>query len=185
MRDGDVIFVNGFIWLPEIIDKLAVKHHVSTDEAEEVFFNGPRFRFVESGDQAGEDVYAATGQTDAGRYLAVFFILKHHGQALILSAGTWIRKSGEDMGEVRNKSRTSISGAATVAEIGEYWDTHSLADHWDETREVDLEVRAERRRRVTLAPEVYSQIETQAQRQGILPETLVNLWLLERLQRAS
>ncbi|HEX3530759.1 MAG TPA: hypothetical protein VH988_27150 [Thermoanaerobaculia bacterium] len=89
------------------------------------------------------------------------------------------------MGEARNKSRTSISDAATVAEIGDYWDTHSLADHWDETREVDLKVRVERRRRVTLAPDLYSQIETQAQRQGILPETLVNLWLLERLRTAS
>ncbi len=78
-----------------------------------------------------------------------------------------------------------LSDAITVAEVGDYWDTHSLADHWNETREVNLEVRAERRRRVTLAPDIYSQVEMQAQRQGILPETLVNLWLLERLRRAS
>ena len=70
-------------------------------------------------------------------------------------------------------------------EVAEYWDSHSLADHWDETTEVDIEVRAERRRRVTLAPEVYSQIESQARRQGLRPETLVNLWLAERLQKAT
>lgn len=72
-----------------------------------------------------------------------------------------------------------------MEEIAEYWDTHSLADHWDETKEVDIEVRAERRRRVTLAPEVYSEVESQARRQGLLPETLVNLWLVERLQKAT
>ena len=64
------------------------------------------------------------------------------------------------------------------------WDTHSLADHWDQTHEVEFEVRAKRRYRVTLIPEVYAQLEGQASKLGILPETLVNLWLVERLQEA-
>ena len=34
----------------------------------------------------GEDVYRAFGQTDAGRYLVVFFIYKTSREALILSA---------------------------------------------------------------------------------------------------
>lgn len=50
------MYIADFIWLPEIIEKLAVKHHVTQDEAEEVFFNQPRYRFVESGHKAGEDV---------------------------------------------------------------------------------------------------------------------------------
>ena len=29
---------------------------------------------------------------------------------------------------------------ATPEEIGEFWDTHSLADYWDETNEVDFQV---------------------------------------------
>jgi hypothetical protein len=78
--------IDDFIWLPDIIQKLAVKHQVTQDEVEEVFFNSPRFRFVESGNRMGEDVYAATGQTDAGRYLIVFFIHKPGSRALILSA---------------------------------------------------------------------------------------------------
>ncbi len=85
----------------------------------------------------------------------------------------------------RESSSTTISNATSVDEIAEYWDSHSLADHWDETEEVDIEVRAERRRRVTLAPEVYSRVESQARRQGVMPETLVNLWLAERLQKAT
>ena len=78
--------IDDFIWLPDIIQKLAVKHQVTQDEVEEVLFNSPRFRFVESGNRMGEDVYAATGQTDAGRYLIVFFIHKPGYRALILSA---------------------------------------------------------------------------------------------------
>lgn len=80
------MYIDDFIWLPDILDKLAVKHHVTQDEVEEVFFNRPRFRFVESGHRAGEDVYAASGQTDAGRYRIVFFIHKPSHRALILSA---------------------------------------------------------------------------------------------------
>ncbi len=55
------MFIDGFLWLPDIIDKLIVKHHVSQEEAEEVFFNNPRFRFVEKGFRKGENVYAVGG----------------------------------------------------------------------------------------------------------------------------
>ena len=75
--------INGFVWLPDVAEKVENKHHL---DREEVFFNRPRYRFVERGYRAGEDVYAATGQTDAGRYTIVFFILKEDSSALILSA---------------------------------------------------------------------------------------------------
>ncbi len=80
---------------------------------------------------------------------------------------------------------TSISKARTLQEIADFWDTHSLADYWDETHEVEFEVRAQRRRRVTIDPEVYVRIEAQARARGLLPETLVNLWLAERLNQAA
>jgi len=78
---------------------------------------------------------------------------------------------------------TSISQASTLEEIADFWDTHSLGDYWDATHEVTFDVRAVRRHRVTLEPEVYAQVEQQAQRRGIAPETLVNVWLVERLQQ--
>lgn len=85
------------------------------------------------------------------------------------------------MSENNDTQPTSISKARTLEEVAEFWDTHSLADYWDQTYEVEFEVRAKRRRRVTLAPEVYAQVEAEARARGILPETLVNLWLAERL----
>ncbi len=78
--------IDDFIWLPDILEKLAIKHHVTQDETEEVFFDCPRYYFVESGYRLGEDVYSVSGQTDAGRYLIVFFIHKADSTALILSA---------------------------------------------------------------------------------------------------
>lgn len=78
--------IDGFVWLPDIVDKLVRKHRLDQDEVEEVFFNRPRYWFVEQGYRAGEDVCAATGQTDVGRYVIVFFIHKENHTALILSA---------------------------------------------------------------------------------------------------
>ena len=80
------MYIDNFIWLPDVIEKLAVKHQVLQDEVEESFFNRPQFRFGELGYRPGEDVYAALGQTDAGRYLIVYFIYKSNHMALIVSA---------------------------------------------------------------------------------------------------
>lgn len=79
------------------------------------------------------------------------------------------------MDENNEKQLTSISKARTIEELAEFWDTHSLVDYWDKTHEVEFEVRAERRRRITLDPDVYSKLETQAHIRDLLPETLVNL----------
>ena len=89
------------------------------------------------------------------------------------------------MSESKDEHLTSISKARTLEEIGDFWDEHSLADSWDQTHEVEFEVRARRRRRVTLEPELYQRIEEQALVRGVAPETLVNIWLVERLQQTT
>jgi hypothetical protein len=78
--------VREVIWLPEIEDKLWNKHRITVLEAEEVLFGEPHIRFVEQGHQEGEDLYAAYGRTDGGRYVMVFFVLKRENQALVISA---------------------------------------------------------------------------------------------------
>ncbi len=78
--------ITGIIWLETIVDKLAYKHNVETDEVEDLLKNRPQFHFAEKGDREDEDMYFALGQTEAGRYLIVFFIHKITGEALVLSA---------------------------------------------------------------------------------------------------
>ena len=86
------------------------------------------------------------------------------------------------MNEPGDTPRTSLSKARSLEEIADFWDTHSLADYWDQIYEVTFEVRAQRRRRITLDPDVYAQAEAQAHTRGVLPETLVNLRLMECFQ---
>lgn len=83
------------------------------------------------------------------------------------------------MSEGNKDQVSSISNARSPEEIGEYWDSHSLADHWDQTHEVEFEVRAPHR--ITLEPEVYVRLEAQAESQGISLAALANAWLKERL----
>ncbi len=70
------------LWKNQFIEKLERKHAVSTNEVEEIFDNAPHFDFVAKGHVVGENVYWALGQTDAGRYLTVFFIYKTSGTAI-------------------------------------------------------------------------------------------------------
>ena len=78
--------ISHLIWRSTVVEKLITKHHLLAGEVEEVFRNDPHFRFVESGDVRGEDLYAALGRTDGGRYVIAFFIRKRDGGALIISA---------------------------------------------------------------------------------------------------
>ncbi len=88
IKKGDKIYLEIFdlIFLDRIVEKLDRKHNVQEQEAREVFNNSPNIRFVEKGNRQNENVYAALGQTDSGRYLIVYFIYKQDKNALILSA---------------------------------------------------------------------------------------------------
>ena len=74
------------LWLPEIIEKLEAKHNVQPYEVEEVFMGRQSFLRIQRGKVQGEDLYTALGQTEAGRYLIVYFIRKSGGVALVISA---------------------------------------------------------------------------------------------------
>ena len=78
--------ISQIIWKAQFVEKLAVKHGVAVKEAEEVLCSKPHIRKVSRGYVKGEHVYAAYGQSAAGRYLAVFYIRKLTGALLPISA---------------------------------------------------------------------------------------------------
>jgi len=87
-RGGKVIGlrINKIIWIDKFVDKIESRHHITTFEVEEVLCGKNKVRRIAKGDVQGENVYLALGQTDAGRYLAVFFILKMNHDVLPISA---------------------------------------------------------------------------------------------------
>lgn len=91
--------IEGIIWLRNVVDKLSSKHNVETNEVEEILESKPKFRFVEKGQQKGEDVYIALGRTEGGRYLTAIFIYKKTKEALILSARDMAKKERKQYGK--------------------------------------------------------------------------------------
>ncbi len=80
------------------------------------------------------------------------------------------------------KSRSTISKAKSYKEIGNFWDTHDLSDYWDQTREVEIEV--DIKSEVTyyaLDKTLSEQIHSIAQKRGVSADTLINLWVQEKL----
>ena len=78
--------IRQIIWKDYFVEKLATKHNVSIEEVEELLNSEPHIRKVSKGQVKGENVYAAFGQSDGGRYLMVFYIKKLTGELLPISA---------------------------------------------------------------------------------------------------
>lgn len=80
------------------------------------------------------------------------------------------------------KSKSSISKASSYQEIGEFWDTHDLSDYWDQTKPVEFEVDIQSEAiYYPVEPKLSAKISSIAKQRGVSPETLLNLWLQEKL----
>jgi CopG antitoxin of type II toxin-antitoxin system len=70
----------------------------------------------------------------------------------------------------------------SISQAAEFWDTHSLADYWDLTRAAQFKVNIKHRRYlVALEPKLLKQVSQTAEAKGISPETLINIWISEKL----
>jgi hypothetical protein len=84
------------------------------------------------------------------------------------------------------KRRSSISNASTYQEMGEFWDTHDLTDYHDQTYEVEFEVDLQSERTYfPLEKSLFAKVRALAKQRGVTPETLLNLWVQEKLQEAA
>lgn len=71
----------------------------------------------------------------------------------------------------------------TAEEAGEFWSTHDLADYWDETKSADLTFNLQKRHYyISVLPKIAEELKKISERQGVSIETVVNLWLQEKLQ---
>lgn len=81
------------------------------------------------------------------------------------------------------RSKSSISKAGSYREIAEFWDTHDLAEHWDQTKPVEFEVDIQSEATYFPVESTLSKrIRTIAKKKGVSSETLLNLWLQEKLE---
>ena len=72
---------------------------------------------------------------------------------------------------------SSISKARTLEQIGEFWDTHDFTDFDTDAPDVPFNIIAA----VPIEADLLASIEKQARLRGVSVETLVNLWLQQKL----
>lgn len=86
------------------------------------------------------------------------------------------------------KHKSSVSVATSYKEIGVFWNTHDLSDFWDKTKAASFEVDIESEVTYYAVDKTFSErIQAIAQRRGVTADTLINLWMQEKLreQKAS
>jgi len=72
---------------------------------------------------------------------------------------------------------STISKAKSLEEMGEFWDTHDFTDYDTDAPDVEFTVSCA----VPIELDLLSSIEEQARLRGVKVETLVNLWLNQKL----
>lgn len=79
----------------------------------------------------------------------------------------------------------TIPEMSSYEEIADFWDTHSLADYWEQTEPDDFEIEPGARRRylVALDPELLQRVWKLAHSRGLSTESLVNLLLEQRIHQ--
>ena len=81
------------------------------------------------------------------------------------------------------ENRSSISKKRSYIEIGDYWDTHNLPENSEEvefTVELGSDVHY-----FAVEDSLTSKLRSVAKKRGVSSETLLNLWLQEKLAETA
>jgi predicted DNA binding CopG/RHH family protein len=82
------------------------------------------------------------------------------------------------------KPKEPIPEFKSRQEEAEFWDTHDLADYWDEVKPVKVRFARNLSEGITIRfdPETLAKLREQARKKGMGPTTLARMWILEHLQ---
>ena len=83
-----------------------------------------------------------------------------------------------------SQNKASISKKSSYQEVGEFWDTHDLSEFWEQTKPAKFEVDIETQRMYyPIDSKLSGNILELARKRGISPETLINLWVSEKIRQ--
>ena len=76
-----------------------------------------------------------------------------------------------------NKKKSSVSQTNSLEKMGEFWDKRDFTEFDSDKPDVQFEVTCA----VPVELDLFSEIEKQAHQRGVSVETLVNLWLQQKV----
>jgi predicted DNA binding CopG/RHH family protein len=73
---------------------------------------------------------------------------------------------------------------ASRSEIADFWDTHSVADYWDELKKVQVQFAKNLSEGITIRfdPQTLQSLREEAHKKGVGATTLIRMWVKERLR---
>lgn len=84
------------------------------------------------------------------------------------------------------KNKSSVSKASSYKEIGEYWDNHDLSKVWGTTKKVKFDVEIETEATYyAIEKSLSEKVQSIAKMKGVSSDTLVNLWIQQKLQERA
>jgi predicted HicB family RNase H-like nuclease len=84
------------------------------------------------------------------------------------------------------KNKSSISKKDSYQKIGEFWEANDLGEIWEKTEAAEFEVALESNVfYYAVETSLSSKLRLIAERKGISVETLVNLWLHEKVNSSA
>jgi hypothetical protein len=91
----------------------------------------------------------------------------------------------QKQGRAKKKARDPVPKFKSLEEEIEFWENHDLTDYrdyWHEVKDVEVGLNS---RHFRLEEELAQRINKVARQRGISSETLVNLWLQQKLSETS
>ena len=88
------------------------------------------------------------------------------------------------------KSNTKKNGArpifSDIMKASDYWDSHSVADCWDETCKVNFEIKISKEPKyIVLEPKLSKKIWRASLKQGLTPDAFIDSLLKEKARNGN
>ena len=194
------MWISELVWTDADVAHIG-RHGISPDEVEEVLAAGPVWRRGRTHRPTGRTSLYALGQTEGGRHLFVVLSPLGKGRARCVTAMAMDAKArryydrhkreGEwDVTKLTTRRRVPVF--RTDEEERAFWETHRPGDYVSTMTPARVQVSGrlrervkERKKNLTLRmePSRVQEIKAVAHDMGVPYQTLMRMWIVERLRR--
>lgn len=158
------MLITQIIWKEQFVEKLAQKHGVSVEEAEDVLRSQPLIRKVGKGTSKVKTCLLPMVNLKQVAIWRSFTSERRQALSCQYRHATWMTRKGDIM---KNKDRNIDplpDSFATEEEAGEFWDSHSTMDYEEYLEPVDdtIDIR-QRVFEVPVEEDVFQRLQQEAQ----------------------
>lgn len=84
---------------------------------------------------------------------------------------------------------TTLPKFKSIQEEAAFWDTHSLADYWNDMKPIEAIFKPSREKKETMTiriqPKIKRRVQKIAHSYGMAPSTLTRMWIMDKLKQSG